>query len=350
MVCITHTRNLLWTSWSALDPDTRHLGAFLVFALGRLQREAVVVFFVLSGYLVGGRCLAALRTGSFAPRRYAIDRLTRVYPPYLAALALTALVTHLILPGPHPAASFTLFLGHVFFLQGPFIPVYAVNSPLWSLAYEAWFYVLAGAIATLASPVRHATRAFAAILLAASLVWLARSHLPYLACWMAGALAYSAREHLVRLPLLATGLTFALFGAASLQLGWVGDSLRLPAFAWIPGETTALLLFAGGVSLALPRLASAAPAHPRIHALEQCGRTHAAYSFSLYLIHQPLLDLAKTFVPLAAPRFDLVSFTRFIGLLLALLASAWLFSLLFERATNRLRLRFARPHHSTIAP
>jgi peptidoglycan/LPS O-acetylase OafA/YrhL len=51
--------------------------------------EAVIVFFVLSGYFVGGGVLRAWQTGAWSWSTYAIQRLTRLWIVLIPALFLT---------------------------------------------------------------------------------------------------------------------------------------------------------------------------------------------------------------------------------------------------------------------
>lgn len=78
--------------YGALAADDKGWFTALAFALSRLGHEAVVVFFVLSGYLVGGRSLQRAIEGRFDVPAYWLDRVTRVYVPLIPVLGLTALV------------------------------------------------------------------------------------------------------------------------------------------------------------------------------------------------------------------------------------------------------------------
>jgi peptidoglycan/LPS O-acetylase OafA/YrhL len=62
----------------------------------------------------------------------------------------------------HPADHSALtFLGNLVFLQTIAVPVFGTNGPLWSLAFEFWYYVLfpLAVAAIRASPVRWLARA-----------------------------------------------------------------------------------------------------------------------------------------------------------------------------------------------
>lgn len=79
---ISHSRNDYFLAYGDLPHEHQGIGAFLFYTFGRLGHEAVVVFFVLSGFLVGGRGFERISKGIFDVRSYAIDRFARIIPPY----------------------------------------------------------------------------------------------------------------------------------------------------------------------------------------------------------------------------------------------------------------------------
>lgn len=48
----------------------------------------MLVFFVLSGFFVGGRAIEKCRKGTFCIKSYAVDRFVRIMLPLLSALLL----------------------------------------------------------------------------------------------------------------------------------------------------------------------------------------------------------------------------------------------------------------------
>lgn len=124
---------------------------------------AVLAFFVVSGFMIHWSVLRHTRAGHFDWRGYAVARVLRIYPPLIAAIAITFLVFSLIkLFGLHGSESFrlggelfvvreraefslqsllaTLFLTYGIFPGSP--PPLEMNGPLWTLGYEFWIYFL----------------------------------------------------------------------------------------------------------------------------------------------------------------------------------------------------------------
>ena len=54
MVLFSHSRNDFFLPYGELPTDDKGIFTAIFYALGRLGHEAVIVFFVLSGFLVGG--------------------------------------------------------------------------------------------------------------------------------------------------------------------------------------------------------------------------------------------------------------------------------------------------------
>ena len=102
----TFLRFLLWVS--ALAVLVGHLRAFLFVPYPHVQspgfllklfylltgfgHEAVMVFFVLSGYLVGSGVVEKVRAGVFSWKPYLVNRISRLYPVLLGTLLLAWLL------------------------------------------------------------------------------------------------------------------------------------------------------------------------------------------------------------------------------------------------------------------
>ncbi|GAA5511082.1 acyltransferase family protein [Novipirellula caenicola] len=125
--------------------------------------EAVVFFFVTSGFLVGGGVCECSRTRPLDWRRYLADRSSRLYAVLVFALLLGAMCDSIgshyfnafgfySNQTPHPVAviggpfverlDLSHFLASLFMLQEIALPSFGSNDPLWSLAHEWWYYLL----------------------------------------------------------------------------------------------------------------------------------------------------------------------------------------------------------------
>jgi peptidoglycan/LPS O-acetylase OafA/YrhL len=111
---------------------------------------AVIVFFVLSGYLVS---LNAHKDGN-TWTRFALDRLTRLYTVIVPSLILTAIIC-LFVTKTHPESlqgalakpdQFLRYILNLLNLQQIWWLAAdpGINGPFWSLGYEFWYYVMLG--------------------------------------------------------------------------------------------------------------------------------------------------------------------------------------------------------------
>ena len=164
-VVLTHVRDISAIDYSAVSNNGVLIKAFY-FATG-FGAEAVIVFFVISGYLVGGSSLQAWRRRTFNFFDYFVHRFSRIYVVLFPALVLGLLLDSYgrgyfdgsgiysrpdLLHTTSLANGFTLNL----YLQGPPRQSAAIadlrcvclgtNVPLWSLAYEWWYYCIFGMI------------------------------------------------------------------------------------------------------------------------------------------------------------------------------------------------------------
>lgn len=180
----------------------RNVFSFAFFLIGKLGYEAVIVFFVLSGFLVGGKGLERIRNHSFDVSSYAIDRTVRIGIPLVTAIALGIVVKNIT----GMECDYLSAFGNLLSLQGilcePFV------SPFWSLSYEVWFYVFLAAIGMMMQRQRKGMWLF--IICCLAFLRLA----PYfLLLWFMGAFSYYLRPSKKSKPTLRVSLAMALLFA-----------------------------------------------------------------------------------------------------------------------------------------
>jgi peptidoglycan/LPS O-acetylase OafA/YrhL len=301
------------TSALSLYLDALRFGAaFTVFlshyATGRISggmfwyladygRTAVLVFFVLSGYVIAWVTEARERT----IEDYALSRVARLYSVIIPAFIVTAALDYLgqaidpRLYGPewghsmaHPAVGYALsavFLGESWNLSA--LPGF--NVPFWSLNYEAWYYVLFAVAWFLRGWRRTAAMGLAALLAGPKILFL-------LPVWLMGVAAWRYRAALPKRlggPLVALSLAgfIAIEALGGQPLFWHPITHWLPpgysAYDYILGSIVALFIV-GLANLQLPMPGAR---------LQRAVRGLAETSFGLYLLHYPLLNFFATVIP-----------------------------------------------------
>jgi peptidoglycan/LPS O-acetylase OafA/YrhL len=347
-VVIVHVRDALLLSRQDFHPSRI---TEVDYALTGFGHGAVLVFFVLSGYFVGGSVLASNARGRFDWRRYSISRLTRLWIVLIPALCVTLVADtvgrHLspayIVYAGHQGGSAAQFLGNALFLQGSFVAPFGSNGALWSLAYEAFYYALFPLVLVGVLRTRGRVR-FVSVILSVLVVLTASRQIWILfPIWLIGALLAHQEQRIRRLlsgwsstrMLLARMAALGLLGASL-----IADKLQSDGATSVSLSSYAVGLFAAALVALLfddlrPRRWIAKVALQRAS-----GYAHSSYS--LYAVHMPLLYLAVAIVNPARRRPDLwyPSATAWFGVVIvvaALLAAGWVFAQATERHTDRVR-------------
>lgn len=297
-VLFTHVEANVLVTLADIPAGHRGAIAYLAWFFYGFAHQAVVVFFVLSGFLVGGGVLRAAPSKRFLGS-YLLDRTARIYVVLLPVLAVTALLdaagrSLFADTGVYAAAEFAGrssladLLANVAGLQDIYFPYFGTNSALWTLAHEYWYYVgfalLVMPWARAYSPAARAAGGAAgvALLILLSASW--SYHLFGFGLWLAGAAAarlarpLTHSRRLALLVFLAVAIGLRLFlRYAWLEIWWVGG---LADAAVALGFANLLLTLRFDAS-PVGRFAGA-PIHRRL----------SDFSYSLYALHMPVLVFA----------------------------------------------------------
>ncbi len=260
----------------------------------RFGQEAVIVFFLLSGFVI----FANEHERAFQPEGYLIRRIRRIYPPMLAAMALSVAIA---------ADNGTLLrefsgaelVGNLLNLQdvsslkpGVWFDAFMGNDPLWSLSYELAFYLVFPFTLRLHKTNSHASHIIGLVCCLAFLSYLwAPNHLSlvaaYFQIWWLGAMIADAYmrgrrdARSVAVPLGYLVLLAGIAGAAVAVQGYAGlgvyPFLMVRHFAF--AALMATLLF-GPFGRHLAALASQ---------LGSPARKIAGISYGLYVLHFPII-------------------------------------------------------------
>ena len=316
---------------------------------------AVVVFFVLSGFLVGGTTIERARGVKPYLRRYLIDRASRIYIVLLPALALTFLLDNLgarIFAGlgayEHPAYQAAMKSEYlwptIIGLQGIWYSTYGTNGAMWSLGMEFWYYVICGLVLLPLSAAYSAGQKGAGTALAiAVFIALAVSPSYFLfgsSLWALGALTRIAPRPLMRSRWLALMLWVA--AVVAIRLLSRGAIIEDHPRKELLDAVNALLFANILLTLRFDGSEGFWACRGKIHA------TLSHFSYSLYAMHWPVmmwtLGVALMFFgpgwnqKLATP----VHYAVALAALGIILCCAWAFSRVTEARTDALRLRLAR--------
>ena len=285
LVLFFHIRSTLVVPYDALDAHSGVSRAF--FLITTFGHDAVIIFFVLSGYLVGGAVLRLDMKARSDLFEYWVDRSVRIGPVLIVATVLSVTL-QLVAPASGCGDSPTTVLGNAVGLQNFLVRPLCNNSPLWSISNAAVYYfafpVMIAAFLRQFSIRLALTLASVALIFALSIQFAPRDEtnivfdFPF---WLVGAALWFVPGGFRRLRWLSLLMLAAALAVGRLDIGkdhfWLRD-----------------LFLAASLSLVLitffnqPMPASGARA-VLAGRLAELSRRFASLSFSLYVTHYPLI-------------------------------------------------------------
>jgi peptidoglycan/LPS O-acetylase OafA/YrhL len=315
---------------------------------------AISIFFIVSGFMI---CISVLRhrkDGAFNSIGFAEARILRIYPPLTVAILITIAV-YLVISnfGLHGAESYRLggelsvvresvklewaaIPSTFFLLYGAVpdaLPPLNMDGPLWTLGYEWWFYILAFLTARLSNGFNWRT-VLPLALVAAMLIY-GRNWLFYrfFAIWLSGfGLGYFYANGV----LLKAKSRWLLAAIAALIVTAIAigrdETLTLILNPFDTRDAQNLIVLSGGILTLLIALAVRSDIKLRYAGVLV---STAAFSYTLYVIHYPLLLLSYSFLhPLTHGHSWIIAALAALGsvILIAMISS------LFARLTENRKL------------
>lgn len=314
---------------------TRFLAAMVVFLFHFYVPlpgyQAVMVFFVLSGYFISSSVLRAINQRRWSWPDYLINRITRLWIVLVPCLILTFFwgTVQVNLFGYHKlveSLDWKSFIGNVFFTQKILVDPYGMNGPLWSLTYEFWYYILFPCLVLIIVAKKKSTKVINAMLFILISLFVGQHIMLYFLIWLLGALIPFIKKITIKNKLVVT--TLMIISSVILV-----RSLMYPA-----SSATFLLDFRVGLACAL-FIYCIVSFYNDIQVIHKfnLAKHLASFSFTLYLAHYPLANIILTW--LVSPLWPFEETSILIKIILAtlVLTYAWGLALLTERHTDTLR-------------
>jgi peptidoglycan/LPS O-acetylase OafA/YrhL len=283
---------------NALEPNLSALAFFATWG-----HEAVIVFFVLSGFIIQH----AAATSDHTLQQFLASRLARIYSVVIPCIALTVIFDQIgQRVAPDIYAKMMIEEAQSVPLARVIVSIALINQcwlnlqmfsnlPYWSICYEFWYYVMFAVFYYRTGATRLALVVLVALIAGPRI-------LPLLPVWLMGGAVYRLRIQVKWSSAVAwfafAQLFFVLFVYAYVDLlGLSKDwSVAVGAYVWgAAAEPSSLLAdYVLAASLALHLIAAKRLDSALLFSLDWCKwliRAMAGRSFTLYMMHMPLMYL-----------------------------------------------------------
>ena len=349
-----HVRGLFFVDFPFLA--NKSFAYRVLYAVTGFGHQAVMIFFVLSGYFIGMSVIDSVSGQRWSWREYLVNRLTRLQLVLFPALVLGAIWDQIGMRIPQAASFYygglykyfvpsvalrstiPVFFGNLFFLQSVVSPVFGSNGPLWSLSYEFWYYILFPAFVLAAASWAGIRNRILYVALAALLLWFIGPQISlYFVIWLAGALVGRLYRTLQ-------------FGPPRMQviISVAAGLIFFGALAWsrIPSHSSAILAdYLIGLSFAIWLYALVHGAREDVSpAYAHAAKTLSGFSYTLYLTHFPALLLLRGLLdPQGNWQPNLFHLLYGLGIALLMLTYAFVVAEFTEARTASVRRRLLQP-------
>jgi len=299
-------------------------------SINRFGYVAVDLFFVISGF-----CLSWPYYSSpekvFVPRKYGVARFWRIFPPYAAAFLILLVLGYLFRHSGNPSlqsVKFALPISRRHIIEGFFLYCTVLATPFWTLVVEARWYVAFIFMLTLSRKVSIWLMIAICIILS---VWHPNPFFGigkleiYLPCFACGILCARiwANQHMVVYRQIAQYSPLALIPVLVLAACILPDCYSKLRSTYAEVFPTALLFSV--LLIVILRY------WDRFSAAGGWLQKLGLFSYSLYLVHEPCIQLIHSTVRTSGwSQFALCMFW-YVGVVLFVVGLAYLFYLCFEK-------------------
>ncbi|NOV01330.1 acyltransferase family protein [Paenibacillus planticolens] len=348
LVLMEHMGSRLFVGYGYLQNPNAYVK--LLYLLNLLGGPSVVVFFVLSGLFISRSVLKAIFENKWSWKSYLVSRLSRLYIVLIPALLLTCIADYFAINYFNYQRyiddyylNVKEFFGNLFFLQNFYVRSYGSNGPLWSLGYEFWYYMLFPLLIMMLRNQRKVIKIVCLIIALSILFVVGKRTDSYFLIWLIGTIVLFLPSIRLAKNKIFMFMSFLILCFAMILRPLVGNG-RL----FIDHHTDNLFFVDILIGLSMGLLI-----YTLLHVntknkenvitnkwFEKKSKLLASFSFSLYLIHYPIINLvyfwaAKNGFTGFQP--NLLSVLIEIMMIVLMCMIAFLFSRITEARTNVIR-------------
>jgi peptidoglycan/LPS O-acetylase OafA/YrhL len=340
LVLLGHVRALMFLPYAESKPNG--LGKVFFFMTG-FGHEAVVIFFVLSGFFIIRSIHKSAVSGKWSASNYALNRLSRLWTVLIPALIISFVWDSIGMEfystapsyrgeipfmdvSPVGKLSLSVLLGNIFFVQSIVVPTFGSNGALWSLTNEFWYYALFPLLYfSLVRQYNALTRIALVMIAVAVTLFVGYSIALYFLVWLMGGAVYLVVEKNKKW----TTTNLLLIASLVLVLGTLGG-IRIGLNPSVFNDFT----LGVAVSTALIALSGRTI---KSEWLRKISIWLSNISYTVYVVHLPLAVLITTVLIPLRLTWSLQSLGMYFLVCIILVVYAVAMYYVFERNTTRIK-------------
>lgn len=327
LVVMVHVRCEFFMTYSKLNVESQNYFTQVFYFFNSFGYQAVLIFFILSGFLVGGRNIDKALQRKFNIKDYIIDRSVRILLPLLGSLIIV-LIIDLISNGHHSIGE---LLGNLLGLQG--VIVNDAGGVFWTLAYEIWFYILIGSIIHIIT--NNTFNKFSILLFTISIIIFTQLKTYLLFFLLFGILAYYISKIKINHRFIfVCAISCIIIGLLINFCGKTNVKDRL-TFDLVSSETISII-FGILMLLLISQIVNVKPKGIFI-SINKYASKLSLFSYSLYITHYQCCRIMHI---IGVPQVDYVNATSILYFFIEVIVCiifAYLFYLVTEKHTSKLK-------------
>lgn len=331
LVVAVHVRCEFFNTYSLLDTNSQNLFTQGFFFINSFGGQAVAIFFILSGFLVGGRNIERIILKQAKIKDYTIDRSVRILMPLITCLILIKIIDCFDYNSNH---SYAELIGNLVGLQG--VLVGDAGGVFWTLAYEIWFYIFIGSLICLFSETKTINKLFGLLFLTLSIIVFTKLSSIWIFCLGLGIIAYFLSKK--KLPRYITISALIIFITTWFLIGFSGETMvenRLK-FTLISRDVL-FIIFNVSTTILISQITKIIPTQKYFIKLDNFGSKIAVFSYSLYITHYQCCRILHLCGVPQESQVNITTISFFIIDILCCIIFGYLFYLITEKHTSAVK-------------
>lgn len=328
-VVMSHCRCNFFTIYKDLNNSSQNILTKAFFFLSTYSDEAVLVFFIMSGFLVAGQSFNKMikQPSSISFKHFAISRICRIMFPLGIALLYGFIVNSVT----GRENSIIIFIGNLFSLQGLFVG--CAEAAYWTMPYIVWSYVLVYGLLLFYGKETRQTILGAMLVTTSLCVLIALPRHSAIFVIMIGALIVNLRNKSI--PKWAVILALIIFLITSV-ITKISAPSQSRAVLFHTNVFVTNIIEGMCLVIIISQIIRSKPINKKLQKIEQGFTPLSAFSYTLYLTHNFSINFLLWIGVPRSKNVDFLSICTYFGCVIICTIVAYLIYLLAEKHTYKI--------------